>query len=295
MHTKKEQDSVENEEEQPLKNETKNIVRHRNFWEKLKHIRSNITVEPVIMFFVTPSILAMLATQNLNLDKACRVNLEFGDAVCTDLSLRKRDNHTYEEDEVQNLVASVYAWRSVILTVVPTILMLFIGAWSDKTGRRKICMAMPILGEFLTCILNMINTYFFYEVAVEWTVLMEVLSPAFTGGWNTLMLGIFSYLSDITTKETRTYRLGILSLCMTVSYPIGMGLSGVLLKYIGYYGVFSVSATMFVMNLIYVIFALEDHTWLDTREKVCYGSIFYQSVLYTYCLSLHGLHTFYAL
>nr|XP_034824587.1 proton-coupled folate transporter-like [Maniola hyperantus] len=255
------------EEQQPLKIQSKIVIKNMTCWEKFQYVRSNITVEPVVGFFVFPSILSMLATQNLNLDKACRVNLQFGEAVCNNLRLRKRDNLTLEEDEVQKLVASVQAWKSVILTIVPTILMLFIGAWSDKTGRRKICMLMPIFGDFMACVLNMINTYFFYEVPVEMTGFMEVIFPSLTGSWYTLLLGCFSYLSDITSKETRTFRIGILSLCMTVGFPIAMGLSGVLLRYTGYYGVFSVSALFQFLNFCYVTFAIKDHTWLDCKEK----------------------------
>lgn len=255
-------------EELPLKTNTKNVLNTMTFIEKLKFLKSNITVEPVLAFFVMPSVLAMLATQNLNLDKACRVNLGFDDAVCTALRLRKRANHSFEEDEVQKLIASVQGWKSVVHTAVPTVLMLFIGAWSDKTGKRKICMLMPIFGEFMTCVLNIINTYFFYEVPVELTVFMEVVFPSLTGGWYTMFLGTFSYLGDITSKDTRTFRLGILSLCMTVGFPIGMGLSGVLLKYLGFYGVFAISAALQLMNFCYVTFCIEDHTWLENKDKV---------------------------
>ncbi|XP_028169297.1 proton-coupled folate transporter-like [Ostrinia furnacalis] len=259
--------SQDTTEELPLKSEAKE-VQNMSFMEKLRFVKSNVTVEPVLALFVMPSVLAMLATQNLNLDKACRVNLGFGDAVCNDLRLRKRANHTFEEDEVQKLIASVQAWKSVVHTAVPTLLMFFIGAWSDKTGRRKICMLMPIFGEFMTCMLNMLNTYFFYEVPVELTVFMEVIFPSLTGGWYTMFLGTFSYLGDITSKETRTFRMGILNLCMTVGFPIGMGLSGVLLKVLGYYGVFSISAFFQFLNFCYVFFMIEDHTWLENKEKV---------------------------
>lgn len=259
--------SQDTTEELPLKSEAKE-VQNMSFLEKLRYLRSKITVEPVLALFVMPSVLAMLATQNLNLDKACRVNLGFGDAVCTDLRLRKRANHTFEEDEVQKLIASVQAWKSIVHTALPTLLMLFIGAWSDKTGKRKICMLMPIFGEFMTCLLNMINTYFFYEVPVELTVFMEVIFPSLTGGWYTMFLGAFSYLGDITAKETRTFRMGILNLCMTVGFPIGMGLSGILLRCLGYYGVFGISAALQFCNFCYVFFAIKDHTWMENKDKV---------------------------
>ncbi|OWR50761.1 adenylate cyclase [Danaus plexippus plexippus] len=258
-------DSVE---EQPLKTQVKNDFKKMSLLNKLRFMRSNVTVEPVLALFVMPSVLAVMATQNLNLDKACRVNLDFPDEVCTNLRLRKRENISSYEDEVQKLIASVQAWKSVIHTAVPTLLMLFIGAWSDKTGRRKICMTMPIIGEFITCVLNMVNTYFFYEVSVEWTVFMEVIFPSLTGGWYTILLGTYSYLGDITSKNTRTFRLGILSLCMTVGFPMGMGFSGVLLKYIGYYGVFSLSALLQFFNFCYVSFRIKDHTWLNKNEEV---------------------------
>ncbi|KOB72195.1 Adenylate cyclase, partial [Operophtera brumata] len=257
----------EGAEELPLKTSTKNNVQNMTFVEKLKFLKANVTVEPVLALFVMPSVLATLATQNLNLDKACRVNLGFGDDVCTALRLRKRANHTFEEDEVQKMIASMQAWKSIVHTSLPTLLMLFVGAWSDKTGKRKICMLMPIFGEFMTCLLNMVNTYFFYEVPVEWTVFMEVISPALTGGWVTMFLGVFSYLGDITSKETRTFRMGILSMCMTVGFPIGMGLSGVLLKLLGFYGVFLVSGGLQFLNFCYVLFFLEDHTWLENKDK----------------------------
>lgn len=251
------------------KTQTPNILK-MTFAEKVLFVKSNITVEPVLAFFVMPSVLAMLATQNLNLDKACRVNLNFDDAVCSALRRRERGNLTAQEDEVQTLIASVQAWKSVIHTAIPTILMLFIGAWSDKTGKRKICMLMPVFGEFMTCVLNIINTYFFYEVNVEWTVVMEVIFPSVTGGWYTMFLGTFSYLGDVTSQETRTFRMGILSLCMTMSFPIGMGLSGVLLRYVGYYGVFGISAGLQLLNFCYIYFSIEDHTWLrdKTKEKL---------------------------
>ncbi|CAH2075033.1 unnamed protein product, partial [Iphiclides podalirius] len=207
--------------------------------EKMKYVKSNITVEPILTLFMVPSVLTLLAAQNLYIDKACRVNLQFGDEVCMDLRLRKTDNHTSQEIEVQKLIASVQSWRSVVNTIVPTLLMLFIGAWSDKTGRRKICMLMPIFAELMTCLLNIINTYFFYEISVEWTVLIDIIFPSLTGGWYTMFLG----------------------------FPIGMGFSGVLIKYLGYYGVFSIAGSIHLFNFCYLYFTIEDHTWLENKQK----------------------------
>lgn len=50
------------------------------------------------------------------------------------------------------------------------------------------------------------------------------------GGKFSMMIGIFSYLADITTDKERTYRIGLISIVYTVSVPFGMAFSGILLR-----------------------------------------------------------------
>jgi MFS transporter, PCFT/HCP family, solute carrier family 46, member 3 len=47
-----------------------------------------------------------------------------------------------------------------------------------------------------------------------------------------MLMGVFSYIADITTEEERTLRIGIVNLCFSLGVPIGMAFSGVLLKYV---------------------------------------------------------------
>lgn len=71
-----------------------------NFWtdmswrDKYVRIRDNVTVEPLLMFFIIPSMLTNLATQNLYLEKACRVSLAFNNTVCDALTARQTANYT---------------------------------------------------------------------------------------------------------------------------------------------------------------------------------------------------------
>lgn len=236
-------------------NETKKKL---TFMERITLIKRNITVEPIMLCYVMPSVLASLATQNLNLEKACRVNLNYSDEVCTALTLRQTENYTEYESNVQLLIASIQGWKNAMQTTIPAILILFVGAWSDKTGKRKACIMLPIVGEFLTCIGFLVNTYFFYELPAEMAALTESLFPAITGGYFTNFVGVFSYIGDITTTEERTFRVGIVNLCMMLGYPLGSALSGVLLSAIGYYGVYSLSASLYFLSLIYGYYTLKD-------------------------------------
>lgn len=62
--------------------------------EKLDKVVKNITVEPIVAAYIMPSVLSNLATQNLNLEKACRVNMNYGDDVCDALTRRETANYT---------------------------------------------------------------------------------------------------------------------------------------------------------------------------------------------------------
>ncbi|XP_063621785.1 proton-coupled folate transporter-like [Cydia splendana] len=227
--------------------------------------------------YVMPSVLASLAMQNLNLEKACRVNLNFTDEICDALHLRQTENYTFYEDEVQKLTASLQAWKNVTQTALPVLLILFIGAWSDKTGKRKPCMLLPIVGEFLSCLGFMVNTYYFSEWPVEVGVLTEAIFPAITGGWFANIIGVFSYIGDITTEENRTYRVGIANLCMSLGVPIANALSGILLTSVGYYGVFSISASLYLFSLIYGYYYLEEVKKPFNQQKMepkgCMGHV----------------------
>ncbi|KAJ8732265.1 hypothetical protein PYW08_014995 [Mythimna loreyi] len=243
--------------EEPVKVEKNEEKKKLTFRERLKLIKDNTTVEPIMACYVMPSVLASLAIQNLNLEKACRVNLNYSTEVCEALNLRQTENYTFEEQEVQKLTASIAVWKNIIQTSVPVLLILFVGAWSDKTGKRKACIMLPIVGEFLASLGFILNTYFF-NLPVEVCAFTEAIFPAITGGWFTNFIGVFSYIGDITTEENRTYRVGMVNMFMSLGYPIGSALSGVMLSWVGYYGVFTVSSSLYLFSLIYGYRYLED-------------------------------------
>lgn len=236
-----------------------------NLQDKLKFIVKNATVEPMLGCYIIASVLANLATQNLNLQKACRVNLNFTDEVCTALEKRQTENYTNEEIEVQQLVAEMIIWKTIVQSSIPAALIIFIGAWSDRTGRRKPGMLMPIVGEFLTSIGLMLCTYFFYELPMEVAGLTEAIFPAITGGWMTMFMAVFSYVADITTVKTRTLRIGVVNVFCSVGIPIGTALSGVLYRELGSYGVYTISSFLYIFSFMYGLFAVPES---KKKEKV---------------------------
>jgi len=51
--------------------------------------------------------------------------------------------------------------------------------------------------------------------------------------------------------KNRTLRVGFVSLCSSVSVPIGAALSGILFRDYGFYGVYAISTALYVCSFVY--------------------------------------------
>lgn len=249
-------DGSKDTEANPSNGEPK-VWKNSSFCERIGIIRRYITVEPMLACYIMPSVIASIAVQNLNLEKACRVNQNYSTELCDDI-ITQRLNGSMEEVEVQKLVAYMGAWRLPLQTAIPAIMILFIGPWSDRTGKRKPCMLVPILGEFLTAVGLIFCTYYFLQWPLEVAGVIEALPPSLTGGYATMFLGIFTYLADNTTPEERTFRIGVVNTFISLALPVGMALSGTLLNAIGFYGVFTISIAFYGAAFLYGYFGIHD-------------------------------------
>lgn len=100
--------------------------------QRMRSLRDNITVEPLLAFYIVPCVFVGLAVQNLNLEKACRVNLGYAPHVCDALTQRNTANYSVEEQEVQRLVAGMTSWKTILQSGLPGLMILFWGSWSDR-------------------------------------------------------------------------------------------------------------------------------------------------------------------
>ncbi|KYB26354.1 hypothetical protein TcasGA2_TC033817 [Tribolium castaneum] len=226
---------------------------------KLRLVFNNITVEPILVCFVLPCVMANLATQNLNMDKACRVNLHLSEQVCDGLALRDVSRYNQSDEvAVQKLVATMNAWKNVIQSFVPSLLLLFLGSWSDRHKRRKPCFLGPIIGEMVTCMGLLLCTFFYYQLPVEYNVFFEAVPPSLTGGWFAMFMAVFSYVGGITSVQTRTLRIGAVNIFVNISFTVGNALSGILYQHVGYYGIFSLSLLFYTIGFLYGLLIVKE-------------------------------------
>jgi MFS transporter, PCFT/HCP family, solute carrier family 46, member 3 len=241
-----------------VKSETKASRCVKDFIKKTWAIRSKVTVEPFVICYVLPSVLAGLAVQNLCLEKSCLVNLQYDEQTCNHIMQGRTHNYSEQERNVQFMVTGMTAWSFPLQTALPGILALFVGAWSDRTGNRKAFMVIPILGKLISIGGIILSTVFFMQIGMNETALIEGLPPALAGGRVAMSMAVYSYIADITSESERTFRLGILTAVLTLARPIGLALSGYTTRRFGYYGVFSVASVFYLTGFIYIVLRLKE-------------------------------------
>lgn len=263
-----EENTVEYTEEDPLRQNVNEQKPKRNCIATCMYILKNVSVEPCVTLFIIPYMLMSVTFQNLALEKACRVNLNFSDDICTALREQEVDSQNEFERETQRLLAAALSWKSYMTATIPCLLGIFVGTFSDITGHRKMFLTLPVIGQMLACANSILNTFFLYELNLETFTLVEGLFESISGGKLVFVVIVFSIISTITTAETRTFRLGMVSFALTIGFPIGTALSGVLLKYLGYYGCYGIAAGIHLMNLLYIILVVKDPVRSEEQRKV---------------------------
>lgn len=170
-----------------------------------KSLLKNITVEPILFPYLIASILVILANQNLNIQKACRVNLNLSYEVCKELE--NKDNSslglTDSEIMVQKLVADMLFWQSILQNSITAVLVIFLGSWSDRNRLRLPCMLLPIYGEIVRNVGLLVCVYFFDELPMEVSGLWQILPIAVTGYWSVMFMAAFSYIGDVSTVSVK--------------------------------------------------------------------------------------------
>lgn len=179
---------------------------------------------------------------NLILRKGCDLNATSGPA-----DLRDR---CPDESGAQELVARIQTWKLSIQYSVPLVFILFAGPWSDTHGRRRRpLMFIPIAGQLATDLFNVLNVYnWHWPPAVA--AVTECLVPALTGSRICCVVGVASYVADITRVEDRTRRIGTLMSLYFIATPIGACTAGLLNVAVGFYGAFGACVALNCLALL---------------------------------------------
>ncbi|XP_050422786.1 thymic stromal cotransporter homolog [Adelges cooleyi] len=226
---------------------------------KAKLVLRSIHVEPLVICFIISRVLLILATQNLSLQKACKVNLKLSNESCLAIENPTGHNATKaDEVKTQQLVAEMFIWQLIIQSSVPCIFAIFVGSWSDRNRKRVPCMLMPICGELVRNIGLLLCVYYFFQLPMEIVGLVEAIPTSITGGKMVMFNALYSYIGDVTKAELKTFRIGLVTLLTTVGLAIGTSLSGITFRDLGFYGVYGISSALYIIALVYGLLFLKE-------------------------------------
>ncbi|XP_028169939.1 proton-coupled folate transporter-like [Ostrinia furnacalis] len=253
--------------------------------KRMKSLILLLTVEPFLVCYIIPTILSSTAMQKFNMEKACRVDLNQTEEVCRKVVEGIQDDNTTIEalKKASVLVADMTAWREPITFGIPALMILFVGAWSDKTGNRKYLLLIPVIGEIGSLVGILAGTYFFLEWPLWVMALIEASSSTFTGGLYVILMGSYSYLADVTTPESRTFRMGVAGVLVSLGSPLANAISGILTVNLGYFGIFGISLAMYMFCFFYALIRIQ-----DVRRVEIEGSFFHKLISFFHPKNVWG-------
>lgn len=163
-----------------------------------------------------------------------------------------------EDRETEAAYNAVQIWSRPLASWLSVCLVMFWGAWSDRSGRRKPCLYFPLLAQLIISLTNMLSGTVFVRTPLEVPMFSNAIVDGLSGGPGTLLVGVYSYLADVTPPAQLSYRVGMTSWCLTVGNICGVAVSGIAVRVLGYRSVYLLSASLFAGALVYTWFCIEE-------------------------------------
>ena len=171
----------------------------------------------------------------------------------------------FETERDAQSAASKWLLYITLTIYIPSILVTLVaGGWSDriKYGRR-LMMVIPLMGGCWLTVVVLIVVHLKLSIGY---LFLGSTPYGFTGGSTLHYLAMYSYVSDVSSPETRTRRLGILSAMMAVGAGAGRVGGGLLLQHVGSSALLISSLFCCVVGMLYVIVLLDDSSNIDGRD-----------------------------
>ncbi|XP_049871292.1 proton-coupled folate transporter-like isoform X1 [Pectinophora gossypiella] len=219
-------------------------------------------LEPALVGAMMAINLGQTSLQNFYLRTACSVDLGNSLELCESV------HGGQLEADSQRVVSGVNISRSFVGSLIATAVLLFVGPWSDCSGRRKPLLILPLVGMSVMTIGVLLMLTFPGASTVQ--VLYAVQIPISMGGnFGLLLAAAFSHIGDVCHASGRdvTRTMGTHRAAIQVAHVVGSVSGPLLFRNFGYYGVFPIVLLLQLSSLVYVIFAMEDVN-VNTENKV---------------------------
>lgn len=255
---------------------------------KFKRLLALITVEPTMVLYMMAYMLTSIVEQSFFVYKACRVNHGFNDTICKNITA---EEHEDLNKQVQVTVSLFHQWNDIAGHLIPFVLAMFMGSWSDRRG-RKLPLLIGLTGKFIYSGMVVVNTYM-TDWPVEYIIYTATLPMAFTGADVAIFAAVFAYISDVSSKESRTLRVSIVEVCYLATMPTGIALGRYLFSNVtneSYSILFIINVSLLFLSIVYTLLRLEWRT-IERQRPISEAN----NLLFDYFDYNHAVETFHTL
>ncbi|XP_073952369.1 lysosomal proton-coupled steroid conjugate and bile acid symporter SLC46A3-like isoform X1 [Choristoneura fumiferana] len=223
-----------------------------------------IILEPALVGAMMAINLGQTTLQNFYLRTACTVDLLLPSEVC---DKGVGEDFRAAEAASQMVVAGVNISRSFVGSLMATAVLLFVGPWSDCSGRRKPVLILPLVGMCVmtTAVLILVTFPGFSTVQVLYAVQIPM---SLGGNFGLMLAAAFCHIGDVchATGRDVTRTMGTHRAAIQIAHVLGAISGPVLYRCLGFYGVFPIVLLLQLSALIYVIVFMKDVN-VNTENK----------------------------
>lgn len=217
-----------------------------------------VSVEPVVFLYFVTVFLSNNLNTSLLLFKACDPSGKI---------IQQVGSKCLNETKSQHMILPINGLKAVVLQIVPLVLTMFAGMWSDCAGhRRRPLIILPIVGQLLTDAVSL-SCVVQWSVSPQLTAAMQTTASAFTGSYILLFNGVNSYVVETTSEEWRTVKFGIVNCMASSGVIIGLLVYGYLIMNVSFEFAYLVAIGLGLVGLVLTFMLIKDST-PDTTDAL---------------------------
>ncbi|CAH2267017.1 proton-coupled folate transporter-like [Pararge aegeria] len=215
-----------------------------------------ITMEFPLFFTMLSFSLSGAAISNMILFRTCVHSLNHTQEECKVFLSPVKNNGSHQlEEEVQKYATFVSMVRTVIESLAPAMLSLFLGVWSDTHGRKPL-VVWPLFGMSISG--GLIVVYSMIDSLGPWWLILTSIPISLAGGFIALFTGSFCYVSDITSTEKRSLRMTVVEASVSAGTVVGAITSSYVLRAVGNVYLLLISTSLFVIAYLFTTICLNE-------------------------------------
>ena len=251
-------EDVEFAEEKPAVPKKKSLFRR---------IINNITIEPALFIIMFASGLDNIASEQIIIWKTCINDFNFTEEICDNLT-----NETYGEEQgmVADELTNFNFIKTLVTSIVPTLMAFYLGAWADMFGRKPIFYLF--LGSYALEQAVVLVCAYYLESPKEW-LLLSYIPKNLAGGFAAWTLSVNAFISDISAPEDRAFRFGMLGLITKLAGPPSSQVGKLLFRYgnnvsrqFAYVSVFATTLGGICIGALLLIWRIHRYTWSPPKK-----------------------------